>query len=508
MQSASVKKETALHTMPRGLITTSVMLATIMQALDMTIANVALPNMQGGMSSTQDQISWVLTSYIVASAIMTPPTGILAARYGRKRLFLVSVIGFTISSILCGAANSLTEIVIFRFLQGAFGAALVPLSQATLLDVYPQEKHGSAMAIWGFGIMVGPILGPSLGGYLTEYYSWRWVFYINVPIGIIAGLGIWFSIPETRRDRQRKFDLLGFLLLSLSLGALQLMLDRGQSLDWFASREIIVEALVTVLCLYMFVVHVLTTDTPFISPQIFLDRNFVVGLVMIFTVGVTLLATLALLPPFLQNLLGFPVVTTGYVLAPRGLGTMLALLLVGRLVNKVDIRLLIFSGLCLTALALKIMGGFNLDVSAFTIVWTGMIQGFGFGLVFVPLSTVTFATLPQHFRTEGTALFSLMRNVGSSIGISVVVTLLIRNSQVNQAHFATLLHPFRDVFISGQAPLEQSLSSVQGIVTVYSEVIKQSVTIAYLNDFRLIMWMVILSMLLLLLMKRPQQAVV
>ena len=285
------------------MVTVSVMLATIMQALDTTIANVALPHMQGAMGATQDQISWVLTSYIVAAAICMPLTGFLSARFGRKRLFLWSVVGFTVTSVLCGMAQSLNQIILFRLLQGVFGASLVPLSQAILLDSYPKEKHGSAMAMWGVGVMVGPILGPFLGGLLTEYYSWRWVFYINVPFGILAWLGITSFVKETDLNRQRKFDFYGFLLLALGIGALQMMLDRGETLDWFSSLEVIIEAGLAVLCLYMFVVHINTHSSPFIETALFRDRNFSVGLVFIFIVGIILLATMALLPPFMQNLM-------------------------------------------------------------------------------------------------------------------------------------------------------------------------------------------------------------
>ncbi|MBP6761853.1 MAG: DHA2 family efflux MFS transporter permease subunit, partial [Thauera sp.] len=287
------------------------MLATVIQALDMTIANVALPHMQGTMGATQDQISWVLTSYIVASAIFMPLTGFVTARWGRKRVFMWSIVGFTLASMLCGAAQSLPEIVGFRLLQGIFGASLVPLSQAVLLDTYPPEGHGKAMAMWGVGVMVGPILGPTLGGWLTEYYSWRWVFYINLPLGLLAWIGIAAFVRETPRDHKRRFDLLGFALLSLSIGALQMLLDRGQLLDWFASLEIIIEALLAGFALYLFVVHIFTHDQPFIEPGLFKDRNFSVGLVMIFVVGLILLTTMALLPPFLQSLLGYPVIDVG-----------------------------------------------------------------------------------------------------------------------------------------------------------------------------------------------------
>ncbi|TKB28252.1 DHA2 family efflux MFS transporter permease subunit [Desulfopila sp. IMCC35006] len=486
----------------RGLITVSIMLATIMQAIDTTIANVALPSMQGGMSATQDQISWVLTSYIVAAAIMTPVTGVLAARLGRKKVFLTSVVGFTVASMLCGASVSLTEIVFFRLLQGIFGAGLVPLSQAVLLDTYPREKHGSAMAIWGLGVMVGPIIGPSLGGYLTEYYNWRWVFYINLPIGLIAFAGIMASVPESKTDSGRNFDYFGFVLLSCAIGALQLMLDRGQSLDWFSSLEIVIECVATLLFLYMFLVHTFSADQPFIQPSMFADRNFVVGLIYIFIIGITLYATLALLPPFMQQMMGFPVVTTGYVLAPRGMGTMFAMMLVGRLIGRVDIRLLILTGLSLTILALFIMGHFTTEVSIPVIVWTGVIQGLGFGFVFVPLSTSTFATLPPHFRNEGTSMYSLMRNIGSSIGISVVVTMLARNTQINHAFLAETMQPFRPALAPENLPQIWDWTTTAGTVALNGEVTRQALTIAYLNDFRLIMWITVASIPLLLILKR------
>jgi DHA2 family multidrug resistance protein len=466
------------------------MLATIMQALDMTIANVALPHIQGSMAATQEQISWVLTSYIVAAAIMTPPTGFLAARFGRKRLFIATVTGFTLVSMLCGAATSLEELVAFRLLQGAFGAGLVPLSQAVLLDTYPREQHGSAMAMWGVGVMVGPILGPTLGGYLTEFYSWRWVFYINLPFGILALLGILAFVPETALERTRRFDVLGFALLSLAIGALQMLLDRGEMKDWFSSTEIVVEAVLCGLCLYMFIVHMMTAEHPFLEPALFKDRNFVAGLLLIFVVGIILLATLSLLPPFLQNLMGYPVLTTGYLLAPRGLGTMMAMFVVGRLIGRFDVRLLVLIGLCLTALSLFEMAGFTTEVSAWTIVRTGIMQGLGLGLMFVPLSTIAFATLrPQH-RTEATALFSLMRNIGSSIGISVVVTLLAQNTQVNHAELAEQVSPFNPLF---RAPLPPpfSLSDPTGLAAINSEVTRQAVTIAYLDDFLLMAYMML-----------------
>lgn len=489
----------------RGLITLSIMLATIMQALDTTIANVALPHMQGTMSATVDQISWVLTSYIVAAAIMTPMTGFLAARIGRKRLFLLSVAGFTITSVLCGIAATLDQMVLFRLLQGIFGAGLVPLSQAVLLDTYPREKHGSAMAMWGVGVMVGPILGPTLGGYLTEYFNWRWVFFINLPVGILSLAGILAFVPETETDN-RRFDLFGFALLSIAIGALQLFLDRGQSQDWFGSTEIIIEAAVAGLGFYMFVVHMMTHRSPFIEPGLFKDRNLVVGLVFIFMIGIILLATLALLPPFLQDLMGYPVVTTGLVLAPRGIGSMVAMMLVGRLINQIDVRYLILTGLCLTATSLWQMAGFTTDVSSTTIAMTGIVQGLGLGFIFVPLSTITFATLKPHYRTEATAMFSLMRNIGSSIGISIMVTLVARNTQINHAELGTWLTPARSAFRHLQLPGGLDTHSEAGLAYLNHMLTAQSSTIAYLDDFRLMAWITLAAIPLLMLLRAPGRA--
>ncbi|MEA2803203.1 MAG: transporter, family, multidrug resistance protein, partial [Rhodospirillaceae bacterium] len=425
------------------LLTMCIMLATIMQALDTTIANVALPYMQGSLSATVDQINWVLTSYIVAAAIATPVTGFLEARLGRKRLFQIAVAGFTAASVLCGLAATLPEMVLFRLVQGLFGASLVPLSQAVLLDSYPKEKHGQAMAMWGMGVMVGPILGPTLGGWLTEVYNWRWVFYINVPIGIVTFLGLSAYLSETKITKG-SFDWFGFAMLSIAIGSFQMMLDRGEQLDWFSSTEILVEAVVAALAFYLFIVQTFTVKQPFIDPHIFKDRNFTIGLCFIFVVGIILLASLALITPYLQNLMGYPVITAGMVLAPRGIGTMVAMMVVGRIINRVDPRILLAAGLLLTAEVLWEMTYFTPDVSQWTLIRTGVLQGMGLGFMFVPLSTITFATLPGTLRTQGTALYSLMRNIGSSIGISLVIFLLTRNTQIVHAELAGYVTPFND----------------------------------------------------------------
>lgn len=489
----------------RILVTIAVMLATIMQALDTTIANVALPHMQGSMGATQDQISWVLTSYIVAAAICTPLTGFLSARLGRKQIFLWSVVGFTITSMLCGAAQSLNQIVFFRLAQGVFGASLVPLSQAVLLDAYPRERHGSAMALWGVGVMVGPILGPSLGGWLTEYYNWRWVFYINLPFGILAWLGIMAYVSETPLDSKRKFDMMGFAFLSIGIGALQMMLDRGESLDWFASREVIIEAGLAILAFYLFITHIFTTEQAFIEPAIFRDRNFSVGLIFIFIIGVILLATMALLPPYLQALGGYPVIDVGLLLAPRGMGTMVAMLMVGRLSGRLDARLIIGAGLGLTCLSLWLMTAFTLDMSGSHIVTTGILQGLGLGFIFVPLSTLTFSTLQSHYRNEGTALFSLVRNIGSSIGISIVITYLAERTQINHAAFSAYITPFRP---AAQLAINQNsldLISTLGLSTINARVNLEAANLAYLQDFRLMMWITLAATPLIFLLRSPKK---
>ena len=472
----------------RVLVTLAVMLATTVQALDTTIANVALPHMQGTMGATQDQISWVLTFYIVATAICMPLTGYLSDRFGRKRLFMASVAGFTALSMLCGAAQSLDQIVLFRLLQGAFGASLVPLSQSVLLDAWPKERHAAAMAVWGVGVMIGPILGPSLGGWLTEFYNWRWVFYINLPLGILAWAGIGAFVRETPLNRARRFDLTGFALLGVAIGALQLMLDRGHSLDWFASREIQIEAFLAVMGLYLFVVHIYTHDAPFLEPGLFKDRNFALGLLLIFMMGVILLASMALLPPFLQGLMGYPVFDVGVVMAPRGVGTMMTMMLVGRIGRRLDGRLMISTGLLITGFSLWQMSGFNTQITGWDVVRTGFVQGLGLGLVFVPLSTLSFFSLAPRYRNEGTSLFSLLRNIGSSIGISVVITYLSNRLQINHAAFSGFIEPFNLALRMGVESGSLDLGSPLGLSLIDGEVTRQAATLAYLQDFRLMMW--------------------
>ena len=489
----------------RLIITASIMLASIMQSIDNTIANVALPRIQGSLSATQDQMAWVLTSYIIAAAIMTPLSGWLAGQIGRKRILLYSVVGFTIASMLCGLAQSLPQIVAARLLQGLCGAALVPMSQAVLLDINPPAHHGRAMAIWVMAVTIGPIVGPALGGWLTENYNWRWVFYINVPFGILAFLGIAGVMAETAIRRSR-FDFFGFTALSIGIGALQLMLDRGQLRDWFSSTEIWIEATVAGIALYLFVVHMLTTvKPPFVSTSLFKDRNFLTGNVFIFIVGAVLFATLALLPPLLQDLLNYPVLTTGLVTAPRGLGTFCAMFVVGRIMGRIDTRLIIAIGFALTAFSSWQMAGFDLQMDSRIVIWSGLAQGLGTGFVYVPLAAVTFATLSPALRNEGTAIFSLTRNLGSSIGISIVETLLTRNTQIVHSTLAEHVTRFSPVL---RAQVPNGVPTMQTLAALNASVTQQASMIAYNNDFKLMMVLSLASIPLVLLLRkgRPVKA--
>jgi DHA2 family multidrug resistance protein len=471
----------------RAAITVCVILATLMQALDTTIANVALPYMQGSVSATQDQIDWVLTSYIVAAAIMTPPTGYLASRFGLKRLFLVSVAGFTVASMLCGMAQSLVQIVLFRILQGVFGAALVPLSQTVLFNINPPERRGSAMALWGVAVMAGPVLGPVLGGWLTESYTWRYIFYINVPVGILAFLGMTAFLPDSARNAGEKLDWFGFGTLSLAIGALQIMLDRGEELDWFGSGEIVIETIIAASAFYLFLVHTFTANEPFVRPSLFRDRNFTAGVLFVAIVGLTYYASLALQPPYLQNLMNYPIVSAGMVMGPRGVGTMAAMLVVGKLMGPVDTRLLLGVGLGLTAWSFYAMTGWTPDVSQITIIVVGVIQGIGLGFLFVPLSVVTLSTLSSEQRAEGAGLYSLSRNIGSSIGISVVNSLLTQNTQVNHAAIAQHVTAVNRVFEDPMITRFWNPLTAAGRAALDAVVTRQAQIIAYIDDYKLLM---------------------
>ncbi len=493
-----------LPTAERVIVTIGVMMAVLLQVLDTTIANVALPHMQASLSATQDSINWVLTSYIVASAIALPISGWLADKVGRKRLLLISVVVFTVASVLCATATSLTEMVLFRALQGVGGAFIVPLAQATLFDINPREKHGQAMALFGGGVMIGPILGPVLGGWLTDNYNWRWVFLVNLPVGVICALLMARYMPKTDKH-ERRFDLFGFALLAIALGALQMFLDRGEQKDWFSSWEIIVEAGLAIAAAWMFVVHIVTSKHPLFERAMLADRNFATGLAFMAVTGVLLLAGLALLPPLLQNMYGYSVLQSGFLTAPRGVGTLISMLLAGRLTGRIDSRLLVGIGVALMGVSLWMMTGFAIDQPSRPVIVSGVVQGLGLGLIFVPLQSLAFETLAPRLRTTAAALLNLSRNIGGSVGISIVSTQLVRMTQV--AH-ADLARNITEQTIPSADPTMLQTIAPQGPVAlafINAEVTRQALFIAYLDDFKLMMMLTFAVLPLLLLMRRGRK---
>ena len=483
------------------LLITAVMMAAIIQIIDTTIANVALPHMQGSLSVTQDKISWVLTSYIIATAITMPLTGWMASRVGRKRLLVVSVLGFTLASMACGAAHTLQQIIVFRVLQGIFGASLVPISQSLLLDTFPVQKHARAMSIWGVGVMVAPILGPTAGGWLTEYYSWRWVFYINVPFGVLSLLGVIALAKESPRGKDRPFDLFGFMLLSIAIVCVQLMLDRGHSKYWFESTEIIIEACVAALCLYLFIVHMVTAkQTPFIEPRLFANRNFVLGLVTVVLLSVMMMGQMALLPVYLQSLMQKPVDHVGLLMMPRGVSALIGTLLVSRLSGRVPNRWLMITGFSILGWSMYEMSTISLYVSDATIIAIGFVQGIGSGLALVPLTTAAYATLAPELRTEGAAMYTLLRTLGSSVGISV---LFARDAQLTQVHHQQLGEHITVFDAPGSLPAIWDVQSVGGTMLLDAELTRQAASLGYLNSYLLMAALMVIALPLCLLLREP-----
>ena len=487
----------------RNLAVACAMAAMFMQTLDQTIANVALPHMQGSLSASRDQITWVLTSYIIASAIMTAPVGWIASRFGKRRFIIVAVGGFTITSALCGMAQNLDQIIVFRLLQGAFGAALGPLSQTIMMDMFPPQSRGSVMGIWGMGVMLGPILGPTLGGYLTDAFSWRWVFYINVPVGIAAVFGLTVFYKDPNRDRSLNFDWLGFGLFMLGLGALQLMLDRGTNKDWFNSTEIVAEGVIALLGLYLFVVHMATTKKPFIRLEIFRDRNFGSATLLMFVTGGLLVSSSALLAPYLQTLGGYSVTDAGLLMVPRGIGTMLAMSMVGRIAMRFDARKVITLGATVLLLTTYEMSRWTPAVTGSTMAWVGFIQGFGMGFIFVPMNLIAFSTIPPAIRTDASAIMNLLRNIGAAFSVSLTTAVLTRSTQIVHAQVAEHIDPFnRALGVNAQSMMWNpqmpfGLASIDGVIS------RAALQIAYANDFLFLFYTSIPAVLLVWLMRRP-----
>ncbi len=491
----------------RILVTWVVMLATFITVLDSTIANVALPHMAASLGAASDTVTWVLTSYIVAAAIATPLTAWLGGKVGRRRLFVLAIGGFTGASVLCGLAQNLDQMVLFRLLQGMSGAFLVPLGQSFILDAWPKAKHGQAMALWGVGIMVGPVMGPVLGGWLTDNFEWRWVFFVNLPFGLLALFGSLAVLPATV-EVKRRFDAFGFVALGIALGALQLMLDRGQQLDWFASREVMLEAAVAVASLWVFGVHIATARDTILPAALLRDRNILTGFTFIFLIGMMQVATSALLPPMLEQLYGYPVVTAGLTMAPRGIGTMAGMLIVGRLIGKVDPRAMMFFGLVLVAGSMWWMTGFSPVMGTMPFLTTGVVQGFGIGFIFVPLNTLSFATVAPALRTEASSFYSLLRNLGGAVGVSLSVGIIARQSQIAHADLGGALTPF--TVPAADPNLARALGATGDTVLslVDAAVNAQAAMIAYLDDFTLMAWLSAAVIPLIVLLRLPKVVVV
>jgi len=467
----------------RGMITVCMVAAPLLQTLDSTIANVALPHMQGSLSATTDQISWVLTSYLIAAAIVTPAIGWLAGRFGRRRLFLISMIGFTAASMACGAAQSLEQMVLFRMLQGVFGSALVPLSQAVMLDMYAPHERGEALSLWSVGVMVGPIIGPTLGAFLTESYNWRYVFYVNLPVGVLGVIGLWAFLPASPLDRERRFDWTGFSALALGIAGLQLMLDRGETKDWFDSAEVVAEATLAAVGFYVFAVQMALGRNTFISLSLLRDRNFLTCLGVQSMMALVLNVTSALLPPYFQGLGNYPVMLSGLAMAPRGLGTVLSAPIVVRLINHVDARILMLLGLGVLGYSTWQMTEWTPDTGLAAQVPVVLLQGVTISLVFAPLQSVAFATLPGALRTEASGVIALFRNLGGSVGVSVMETLLARNTQVAHADLARFATPFNRALQSGAAAGAWNPATPAGAATLDAMVNYHAQITAYRDDF-------------------------
>ncbi len=500
--AAPPRDEAQLPVANHMLLIVGIMGASLLQVLDTTIANVAIPHMQSALGATAESVTWVLTSYIIASAVALPTTGWLADRFGARRLFILSTAAFVATSMLCGIAQNLEEMVIFRAMQGVAGAFIAPLSQSFMLDTTKPSRHPQMMAIWGMGIMIGPILGPVLGGWLTENWNWRWVFYVNLPVGILSLAILIANLPH-REQLSRRFDIFGFALLAIALGAFQLLLDRGQQVDWFDSYEIWIYTFLCISATWMAVIHLGTAKDGLFDRAIFADRNFVIALFFMLVIGSVLFSVMALLPPMLQGLFGYDVIDTGLVLMPRGVGVLLSMQIAGVLMRKgFDARPVVASGFLICGISLLEMSHWSLAVDRYNIVFSGLVQGLGIGLVFIPLNVSAFATLPARLRTDGSSLLNLMRSLGASAGISLMTVLLARNIQTSHADLAS--HIDSSTLNSIDVSTVDRFQNLGEVVlrVIDGEVSRQAAMIAYIDDFHLMMWMSFAAVPLAFLMKR------
>lgn len=489
------------------LVVFGIMMASLLQILDTTIANVAIPHMQAALGATPDEVSWVLTSYIVASAVAIPTTGWLADRFGSRRLFILSTAGFVLSSMLCGMAQNITQMVLFRIIQGLSGAFISPLSQSAMLDINRPSRQGQMMGIWGMGLMAGPILGPIIGGWLTENWNWRWVFYVNVPLGVIS-LAIMFAQLPSRAIVKRRFDMFGFAMIAIAITALQLMLDRGNHVDWFDSVEVWAYAILIASAVWMGAVHFLTTPhQTLFHGALFANRSFVTAFFFMIAMGMVMFASMALMPSMLQRLLGYSVIGTGWALMPRGLGTMVSMYLSGVFVRRgIDSRLVVMLGFLLTTVSFWQMSQWSLEVDQWPIIVSGFIQGLGIGLLFIPLNTSAFATLPPSLRTEGSSLLNLSRSLGASVGIAITTALLARNLQTSHSDLAAHVTASMTGMIDFSTVDRFQQAGTTVLAVVDGMINRQAAMVAYIDNYYLMMWLSLLVTPFALLMRKSNPA--
>ena len=477
----------------RLLTSIAVMSATIMQVLDTTITNVALPNMAGELDATPDNISWVLTSYLIGSAIVMPLTGYISDRIGQKRFLLISIAGFVLTSALCGMAINLGQIVFFRFLQGVFGASLVPLSQSIMLHLFPGEQRGKAMAIWAMGVMVAPVMGPTLGGWLTEEISWRWTFYINLPVGILSFLLAARHVHDTP-TKERMMDWFGFASLALAIGALQLVLDRGNQDDWFSSQMLVGSAIVSFLSLTFFIIYSLTgKHHPLFDLRIFKDANFLVASLVMTAIGVGFFGGMVLQSLYMQNFLGYPTFEAGLYMAPRGLASFFVMMFVGKFSGRIAPRSFVFVGMLCSILGNYTMTEFSDTISPHELILPLVLQGLGMGLVFVPISTLAFTTLPKTLAAEAAGIYSLIRSISSAIGIAILASYLSRSTQQQWAEMRGHINPYNENLTAYLQHLHLGMDE-KGIAVAANTLFHQAQNAAYIDSF----WFATLNFALLL----------
>jgi len=448
-----------------------------------TIAGVALPHMQGAFSATPDQIAWIMTAFVLGTAVAIPCVGWLSDRFGRKRVFAASIFGFTLTLVMCATSTTLLDSAFWRFMQGALGAAIIPLGQAITVDAYPPDQQGKATAIWGNGVVLGGIMGPVIGGVVVEHLSWQWIYWLNVPIGIIALAGVLIYIPEIESEPDRPMDWFGFILITSGLAVLQIMLNRGERLDWFESPEIILECLYAVFALYLFVAHSWTAKNPFFRPQLFHNRNFVLGQAFTLVNGAVAILPLVLLPLLLQNVAGYPAISAGGLIVFRGLGLVLGLTLIGQVTDRVDARHILFLGLLLTGVSGWAMSTWTVEISTWDVIWTNMLQGIGSGIVYVQITSLTFSTLSPRLRTEGFAVYHTMLFLGAAMGVAGILFVHTRSAQTSHAILTEFVNPFREVFRFATTPEQWDISTLDGMAAIQDELIRQSQMIAYNNTF-------------------------